>query len=183
MIIKAKEMTVKQMALLSVLVALGIVLNWLENLFFPWTVLPVPGAKLGLANAIFIVVLIIAGFGWSLTLSVLRVLILAVLTGTIATVMFPLSLGGALLSLGLMQFVRWLAGDKISLIGLSVVGAVGHNLGQITVLSLIPGLFPGWSAMWLILPGLLLLAIPAGMITGWIAGQIYPALSKEWGIL
>jgi heptaprenyl diphosphate synthase len=173
-------MTTKKMVLLSALTALSIILNWLENLFFPWTVLPVPGVKLGLANVVFLVVLLLSGLTYALLLSVLRVLVIGVFSGTLATVVFPLSLGGAVLSLIFIKIARVVWGEKFSLMGLSVIGAVGHNLGQVAVLTLIPGLFPQWTVTYLLLPTLLLLAIPAGLITGWIAGQILPVIKREW---
>jgi heptaprenyl diphosphate synthase len=173
-------MNTRKLLLLSVMIALGIVLNWMENLFFPWTVLPVPGAKIGLANSIFLIFLLIAGFKLALTLSLVRVVLLAFITGTIATVVFPLSIGGAVLSIGMMAFSRWLAKEKLSLIGISIIGAVGHNLGQMLVLSFMPALFPGLTALYIILPGLLVLSVPAGMVTGWIAAQLYPVIAKEW---
>lgn len=173
-------MTTKKILLLSVLIAFSIVLNWMENIFFPWTILPIPGVKIGLANALFLTVLILAGFKLALILSVTRVIILAFLTGTLATVMFPLSLGGAVGSILIMALARFFFKEKLSLVGLSILGAVGHNFGQFTVLTLIPGLFPGMSALYLIVPGLLGLSVPAGIITGWIAVQIHPSLAREW---
>ncbi|NLW47000.1 MAG: heptaprenyl diphosphate synthase [Firmicutes bacterium] len=173
-------MSTKKIALLSVLMALGIVLNGLENLFLPWSILPAPGARVGLANIVFLIILLLANFKTTLTLSLLRIIILNALTGTLATPVFPLSLGGAVLSLSLMKLSRLALGEKLSLIGLSIIGAIGHNLGQLLVLMVLPGLFPGISALYLLLPGLLLMAIPAGMITGWVVKLIYPTIAREW---
>lgn len=173
-------MSTKRIVLLSVLMALGIVLNALENVVIPWTILPIPGARIGLANIVFLIILLLENFKTALTLSLSRILILGALTGTLATPVFPLSLGGAVLSLSLMKLARLVLGDKLSLIGLSVFGAIGHNLGQLLVLSVIPGLFPGISAFYLLLPGLLLMAIPAGIITGWVVARVYPTIAREW---
>jgi heptaprenyl diphosphate synthase len=172
-------MTTRKHLLMSIMIALGVVLNWMENLFFPWTALPA-GVKIGLANAIFLIFLLIAGFRLALTLSLVRVILLAFFSGTIATVMFPLSLGGAIISIGAMAFAHWLAQDKLSMVGLSVIGAIGHNCGQIIALISIPAIFPGLTSIYMILPGLLMLSIPAGMVTGWIASQLYPVIAKEW---
>lgn len=173
-------MSTKKMVILSVLVALGIVLNALENLLLPWTILPIPGARIGLANIVFLIILFLEGFKTSLALSIFRIIILGILTGTLATPVFPLSLSGAVLSLVLMETARLVLNDKLSLIGLSVIGASGHNLGQLLALTMIPGLFPGISALYLLLPGLLLMAIPAGMITGWIVERVLPTIAREW---
>lgn len=173
-------MSTKRIVILSVLMALGIVLNVMENIFLPWTILPIPGARIGLANIVFLMILLLEDFKTTLTLSVLRIFILGALTGTLATPVFPLSLGGAVLSLLLMKIARLSMGDKLGLIGLSIIGAVGHNLGQLAVLSMLPGLFPGIAALYLLLPGLLLMAIPAGMITGWVVERIFPTIAREW---
>lgn len=173
-------MTTQKMVLLSALTALSIVLNWLENLFFPWSVLPVPGVRLGLANVVFLLVFLLAGFRAALLVSLARVGVVGLFGGTLATVVFPLSLGGAVLSLLLVKLARMGLQTRLSLMGLSVVGAVGHNLGQLAVMALIPGLFPQGSLVYMVLPALLLLAIPAGMVTGWIAGQLFPALQQQW---
>jgi heptaprenyl diphosphate synthase len=173
-------MNTKKIAALSAFTALSIVLNWMENTFFPWSVLPIPGVKIGLANVVFLIIFLLAGFSVAMTLSFLRVLVIGIFSGTIATVVLPLSLGGAVLSLVMIKISRMVAGERLSIIGLSILGAVGHNLGQFGVLALLPGLFPGLSITYLLLPTLILLAIPAGMITGWIAGQLLPTLEREW---
>ncbi|HEY8465104.1 MAG TPA: Gx transporter family protein [Bacillota bacterium] len=173
-------MTTKKMVLLSVLAALSIVLNWLENAFFPWTVLPVPGVKLGLANIVFLLVFLLAGFRMALTVSLLRVVVVALLSGTFATPVFPLSLGGAVLSLSLIKLAWLLGRGRLSLLGLSIIGAVGHNLGQLLALMVIPGLSLQLSIVYLVLPALILLAIPTGLVTGWTAQQILPTLRQEW---
>lgn len=173
-------MSTKKIVLLSALMALGIVLNAMENLFLPWSILPIPGARIGLANIVFLMILLLENLKTALILSIVRILILGTLTGILATPVFPLSLGGAVLSLLLMKITRQVLGDKLSLIGLSIIGAIGHNLGQLLVLTMLPGLFPGLSALYILLPGLLLMAIPAGMITGWVVERVLPTIAREW---
>jgi heptaprenyl diphosphate synthase len=133
-----------------------------------------------LANIVFLIILLLVDFKTTLTLSILRIIILNALTGTLVTPVFLLSLGGAVLSLSVMKLSRLALGEKLSLIGLSIIGAIGHNLGQLLVLMVLPGLFPGISALCLLLPGLLLMAVPAGMLTGWVVKLIYPTIAREW---
>lgn len=173
-------MSTKRFVFLSVLMALGIVLNAMENFFLPWTILPIPGARIGLANIVFLIILLLENLKTALTLSIMRTLILGALTGTLATPVLPLSLGGAILSLLCMKITRLVSGEKLSIIGLSIIGAIGHNLGQLLVLMMLPGLFPGLSALYIFLPGLLLMAIPAGMITGWVVERVLPTIAREW---
>ncbi len=173
-------MTTKRMVLLSALVALSVILNWIENTIFPWTMLPIPGVKLGLANLIFLIILMIDTMGTAMAVSLIRVVVVSLFTGTIASPVLPLSLGGAVLSICLMQAVRSLFGPRLSIIGVSICGAVGHNLGQLLVLMWLPGLFPGLAAVYLLLPGLLLMSVVTGIATGWVARQVLPVVEREW---
>jgi heptaprenyl diphosphate synthase len=173
-------MTTKRMVLLSALAALSVVLNWIENMIFPWAVLPIPGVKLGLANLVFLIILVVDTMGTALAVSLIRVVMVSLFTGTIASPVFPLSLGGAALSICLMQTVRVVFGRRLSIIGVSICGAVGHNLGQLLVLMLLPGLFPGLASVYLLLPGLLLMSVATGIATGWVARQVLPAVEREW---
>ena len=56
----------------------------------------------------------------------------------------------------------------IGLVGVSIIGAVCHNLGQLAALGLV---LPNAGTI-LFLPWLILLAIPAGLVTGLLARQI-----------
>lgn len=140
----------------------------LENTLLPLfrLALPLPGAKLGLANLATLAALEMDGFGAGLTVSLLRVILAAIFGGLLGAFAFWLSLGGALLSLLGMAAARRLPG--ISLIGVSVAGAVCHNLGQLAVLRL---LMPN-AATLVFLPWLILLALPAGLATGVLAQRI-----------
>ena len=79
---------------------------------------------------------------------------------------FLYSMGGGALSLTMMLLVKKLGGRGVSIVGVSVVGAVFHNVGQLLVAALVlrtPGL------MFYIFP-LLIAAVVTGIITG-IAGR------------
>ena len=132
--------------------------------------LPLPGAKLGLANLATLVALELDGPGTAALVSFLRVLIAAIFGGTVGAVAFWLSLGGAALSLVGMCAARFLPG--IGTVGVSIIGAVCHNLGQLAVLGLV---LPNAGTI-LFLPWLILLAIPAGLATGLLARKIVERL-------
>ncbi len=167
----------RRLARTGALLALGLALAVLENAFLPALifVLPVPGAKLGLANLATLTALEINGLGAAATVSILRVLLAGIFAGTLGAVAFWLSLGGAVLSLAGMTMARRLPG--ISLVGVSVVGAVCHNLGQLAAL----GLFIPGTGLLAFLPWLVLLAIPAGLVTGVLAVGIVRRLAVEEG--
>ncbi|MGE5529015.1 MAG: Gx transporter family protein [Patescibacteria group bacterium] len=156
-----------RLARLGALLALGLALYVMENLLLPiGLLLPLPGARLGLANLATLAALALDGLGAAVLVSVLRVAIGAAFGGTVGAIAFWLSLGGALASLCGMGIARKLPGA--GLIGISIAGAVFHNLGQLAVLGLV---MPGAAGLYL-LPCLILLGIPAGLVTGILARRI-----------
>jgi heptaprenyl diphosphate synthase len=116
---------------LSLLLALAMILSYLESLVPP--ILALPGIKLGLANAVSLFALYRLGARYAIPISLLRVFLSALLFGSIMSLAF--SLAGALLSLLAMILLR--AMTPLSPTVVSVVGAVCHNIGQIAVAALL----------------------------------------------
>lgn len=125
--VKKKQNDNRQTALCGVLVALGMVLSYLENLI-PINAL-VPGVKLGIANIVTIVAIVKLGFRPALTISVGRVVLSGLLFGNLLVIVY--SLAGAFLSIVVMWLVMKLR--LFSYVGISVCGAIAHNLGQLIV--------------------------------------------------
>jgi heptaprenyl diphosphate synthase len=122
----------------------------------------VPGVKLGLSNVVILTALYIFSFSKSLTLVVAKCLTLMLVTGNVPALMY--SLGGSLLSFLAMWLVIRLSdgGRRVSTIGVSVVGAVCHNIGQIAVAMFILGTVN--------VAAYLPLLIISGVITGVLVG-------------
>ena len=118
-------------ALCGVLIALAMVLSYLESLV-PLS-FAIPGIKLGLANIVTIVALIKLGLKPALIISIGRVILAGLLFGNPATIIY--SMAGALLSIGVMFIVRKL--KLLAITGTSVCGAVAHNLGQLIVAAVV----------------------------------------------
>ncbi len=122
-----KEST-KKIAVLGVITSVALILAYLEALLPPlWSA--VPGIKMGLPNLVIIFVLYRYGFKEAAVVSGLRLFIVAMLFGNVMTLAY--SAAGAVLSLTLMAILKKV--DKFSTTGISVTGAVAHNLGQILV--------------------------------------------------
>lgn len=149
----------RRLVLLAVLVALAVALHVLEGLL-PNPV-PIPGAKLGLANIITLVTLVMFGWKESLVVVVLRVAIGSLFSGSFLGLGFLLSLSGAVFSLVIMFILMWLV-RSLSLIGISVAGAAAHNLAQVTVAAILTQT----NQLLLVLPVLLLISVPTGIFTG-----------------
>ncbi len=122
----------KRLVLLSVCVAVAMVLSYVEAILPPiWSA--VPGIKLGLPNIIIIYVLYKLGIPQAAAVSLVRVCLSALLFGTVTTFMY--SLAGAVLSLAVMALLYKLG--PFTELGVSIAGAVSHNLGQIIVAALL----------------------------------------------
>ncbi|MGE5554024.1 MAG: Gx transporter family protein [Betaproteobacteria bacterium] len=160
---------------LAMLLALGIVLYLVEGLFFG--PLPVPGAKLGLANIVTLLALLAYGWRWAFLLAVLRVTLGSLLSGAFFSLGFMLALSGATAATLVMAGGRRLAGERLSPVGVSVLGALSHNLAQLAVFAL----WARHAGVFYYLPPLLLLAVPTGLLTG-LAGaylwQRWPELDR-----
>lgn len=153
----------------SVYMALGVTLNVLESILIPLgLVVPIPGAKIGLANIVTLVVLATERpwMLWAVTGG--RIVLAALLTGTLFSVSFALSVGGSLAALVVMGLLKRTLPNVFSLYGISISGAVAHNCGQLLTLYL---LVPG-TGIFHLLPWALLLALPSGWLTGYIAQGI-----------
>lgn len=123
----------RKMIFLSLLVAQALVLNIIERM------LPVPfiapGAKLGLANIITLVCLYSYGFKDTLLVTILRVVLAALLGGSLSSFLYSIS--GGILSLIFMFLIKEFGKDNVSAIGISVTGAFFHNVGQVLMAALI----------------------------------------------
>jgi len=123
-----------------------------------------PWLKPGLANVITLVTLVLLGPKAALALAITRVFAGSMLIGTMLTPTFVMSLCGALgAALVMLAAWRWLPG--VSLIGISLLGAIAHMLLQFIV---VESFFIQQAAIYYLLPPFLL----ASCITGWVNGAI-----------
>lgn len=160
---------------IACLVSIGCVLQISESLI-PH---PIPGVRLGLANMITLVALVEMGFMAALEISVLRVVLSSFVMGTFLSPTFILSFSGALLSTITMSMFLWLSvrlpGYGFSLIGISVIGAVTHNITQMVLAYYILIKHPG---LFYLAPLLMISAIVMGVVTGLVAIQVLLRLKQ-----
>lgn len=116
----------KKIAFLGLCAGVALVLAYVEALLPPLYA-AVPGIKLGLPNIAIIFILYRFGLREAAVLSFIRIVAVALLFGNPMT--FAYSMAGAFLSLLVMTILRKL--DLFSIVGVSVAGAVFHNVGQI----------------------------------------------------
>lgn len=120
----------KRLVLLAMLTAVAMILSYVESLL---PSVGIPGVKMGLANIA--VIFALFRFGWkeAAALSLVRVVLVSLLFGSVGAMLY--SLAGAVLSLAVMALLRRI--DRFSTVGISIAGGVAHNAGQILMAMLI----------------------------------------------
>jgi heptaprenyl diphosphate synthase len=154
-----RNQAVRHLTYLALLSAMAIALNLLETMFIP----PFFGVfRIGLANIIALVAMKLMGVREMIIVNVMRVIIGNLLSGRFLGSTFWISLGGVALSTLILIIMDH---TKSSLMFTSVMSAIAHSVGQVLVVSLLYNqAFVGT-----ILPYFLLLSIPTGLFTGFIA--------------
>lgn len=160
----------QKLTFIALLVAQGLVLHIFERM------LPVPfitpGAKLGLTNIITLISLYIFNFTEVFIIIILRVILSTFLGGTLS--MFLYSIAGGILSFLAMYVMKKLGKDNVSIIGISMMGAVFHNIGQIIV----AGLVIENVMIVSYLPVLIVAAVGTGFFIGLTAKFLLPFLKR-----
>lgn len=158
---------VKKLTLFANLLAIAIILNIVETFI---TIIPVPGAKIGLANILTLMILFMYGPKESIYFVILRVILVSLLTGKLFNVIFYMSMSGGLFaSVGMAIIFK---SNFFSIIGVSVIGSLAHTLGQIIMAILILSTVTVVSY----LPIMLLFSVPAGIVTGIISTRFIRAM-------
>lgn len=156
---------------MALLVSLATALHVVEGLMPP---LPLPGARLGLANVATLVALRTLGFGGGVGVSILRSMLGGLLSGSLLGPGFWMGFFGAVSS-ALVMSAAVAVKPRGSNALASVLGAVAHSTAQIiTAVKLMhyPGLWGYWPFLTL-----------ASGVTGWFVGLVSDrslALTKGW---
>ena len=177
---------IKKTVELGFFLALALILAYVESLI-PFS-FGIPGIKLGLPNLI--VVLLLArnnkveqnsalqntgrkqdGVREALLVNGLRIILSGFLFSNLYTILYALA--GALCSFAAMLFGRRL--KCFSIIGVSVLGGVFHNIGQIIVAMLVvETVYVGYYIPYLIVAGTV-----TGAVLGFVAMELVPYLHRH----
>lgn len=149
-------------ALYGLLLALAMVFSYVETLI-PIS-LGVPGVKLGLANLVTMVGLYTIGVPGTIAVNLLRIVLTGFTFGNMFSMLY--SLAGAALSLLLMFLVK--KSGWFTTVGVSIIGGVGHNIGQLAVAAFAVQTLGVFSY----LPVLLAAGTVAGALIGLLGGII-----------
>ncbi len=126
-------MKTKRLTFLSLMVGYSLILYIIESYIPNPLIALFPGAKLGLTNIITLTSLVIFGLKDTFIIITVRVILSSIFSGPLSYLLF--SMGGAYLSLILMYIIY--KANGFSIIGISIIGAIGHNIGQLIVASMI----------------------------------------------
>lgn len=153
---RGSTQSVRWLTRMALLTAVAVVLGYIEHLIpMPGGI---PGIKLGLANTVLLYAIYLLDAKSAFLLMVLKVGLSGLMYGGVSAMMF--SFGGGLCSLVMMLLMKKLGG--VSIIGVSVVGAVFHNVGQTAVAAFMVNT----AALMGYVPFLLVAAVITGVLTG-----------------
>ena len=152
-----KKNKVKNVAFFGMMVALAFTFSYLESLI-PFNI-GLPGVKLGLANLVVVVALYTMKPREAFAIAVLIVLLAGMTFGNLYSLAY--SLCGGVLSFAVMCLAKK---TKLSIIGVSMLGGISHNIGQIIVAAIVMETV----RIAYYLPVLLV----AGLITGLLMGVV-----------
>ena len=154
---RGSHQAVRWLTRMALLTAVAVVLGYIEHLIpMPGGI---PGIKLGLANTVLLYAIYLLDARSAWLLMILKVGLSGLMYGGVSAMMF--SFGGGLCSLVMMLLVKKLGGSGVSIIGVSVVGAVFHNVGQTAVAALMVNT----AALMGYVPFLLVAAVVTGILT------------------
>jgi heptaprenyl diphosphate synthase len=156
---------------LALMIAIGLIVFIFES-YIPR---PLPWVKPGLANIVTLVVLYRYGFKEAIVVVFIRVLLGSLILGTFLSPSFILALTGGL-SATIAMFIILKTFPKVfSIFGISIIGAVVHNIAQVLMLNV---LIVKQNELFFLLPVLILSGLFAGLIVGFIGYYLLDGLSR-----
>ena len=157
----------REIARLGVLLALATSLHIFEAQL---PSLPIPGAKIGLANLVSLFALYAWGVREALLIAVMRQLVGSLVTGAFLTPAFAFGMAGGVLSVVVMAGLLRIGGGVLGPVAISLAGATAHNVGQL----LVAWAMLGQPQVFFYLPYLLWFAVPSGALVGVTATRLLP---------
>lgn len=124
----------KRIALIAVLAAVALTIFVAESQIPP--ILPIPGVKLGLANIVTLVAMVILGRRDAFAVLAVRLVLGSVFTGSVSAFLF--SAAGGLFAYVVMALLVGIFPEKMLWV-VSVLAALAHNAGQMLVAVFVTG--------------------------------------------
>ncbi len=140
---------------------------------------PIPGIRLGMANMVTLIALVHLGFYAAIEITLFRTVISSFIMGSFLSPGFFLSFSGGIASTLVMGIIYKLSTSqekfRISIVGISLFGALTHNMVQINLAYL---LLIHHKSIYVLLPWLGISSVIMGWITGLIALKVCMRLKR-----
>ena len=151
---------------MAMLITIALILSYVETMI---PALPIPGAKIGLPNIVALLALLAFGFVDALVILFIRALVSSLLFTSVMALAY--SLAGGFLSLVAMYLLTRTYKEEIglSVLFVSVMGAVAHSTGQVLVAMAVLET----AAIISYLPWLVIISIITGLIVGFAVYLTY----------
>lgn len=156
----------KSIAMCAVFVAAALVLSLVEQWIPPF--IPVPGVRLGIANIAVMTAMYMLGAVSGVWVLVGKCVLAGIFAGSITSAVYSI-IGGLLAYLTMLGAMKL---RRLSPVGVSVLGAAAHVVGQI----LVSMLMMGTTVTVAYLPILLIFGAVTGTVTGLVAAWLLTAL-------
>jgi heptaprenyl diphosphate synthase len=149
---------------IALLAAYAVVIHSFEG-FLPT---PIPWLRFGIANIITLVALVLYGFKPAMMVTLIKVVLSSLFTGTFLSPSFIMSLGGGICSTVAMGAVFYAVPRVFGAIGLSLIAAFFHNLAQLALAYIL--FVQKIEPILMVTPILVLLGTITGLVNGIVAG-------------
>ncbi len=153
---------------LGFLLALALILSYVESLI-PLS-FGIPGIKLGLPNLIVLLLLYAGDKREALLVNVLRIVLSGFLFSNLYAILYALS-GAAFSFAAMLIGKKW---SRLSMVGVSVLGGVFHNMGQLVTAAFVVETF----GVFYYLPFLLAAGTATGALLGFLGRELLPYLRR-----
>ena len=155
---------------MAMMIALAMIFSYVEAMI-PIN-FGIPGVKLGLANLVIVAAIYLFGGKQAFLISIVRIFLSGFMFGNLASIMY--SLAGGLLSLAVMLLLK--KTDKLSILAVSVMGGICHNIGQLIVAMLVVENLK----LIFYVPVLLISGFLTGLLIGIVCRVILPAVKRAY---
>ncbi|MFP4077595.1 MAG: Gx transporter family protein [Bacillota bacterium] len=167
-------MQTRRLVFLAVMLGVSVVLNIVERTAVQgFSGLPM--IRLGLANIVVLILLYTYGRKDAFSVLILRIVLVGFVTGLLSP-SFLLSFSGGMVAFALMNLFKRLPG--FSIISVSVMGSLGHAVGQIFMAIFILET----SEIVYILPILTAISIPTGIFIGLVARKLIALMKDQFAL-
>lgn len=165
----------RKITTMGILLAMTVVLSFLEHLIPPLPPPFPPNVRFGLSNVIVMYTLFFLGTGSGYTMTIMKSVFVLLMRGVMAA---SLSLCGGLLSITVIFILSKIFKSNISYIVLSIAGAIAHNIGQMIAASLQLQV----NMVKIYWPILVIFGIILGTVTGMLLKIVMPIFNRISGL-